>query len=174
MSASHSLKPHRLHMISRNWATPLTIGAFLLMAVTGILMFFHLDVGLNKEAHEWLGWAMVVGVLAHVTANWSGLARHFQRPAAKATVGLFSAVLVGSFFLGGEEGGNPARLALQTLTQAPLSQVAALRGESDIALVTRLQAAGFSVSGPDQTLAAVAGKDREQLMKALNAALPPN
>lgn len=43
--------------ISRNWATPLTIGSFLLMAVTGLLMFFHLDTGLNKAAHEWLGWA---------------------------------------------------------------------------------------------------------------------
>jgi len=160
-------------MISRNWATPLTIGAFLLMAVTGILMFFHLDIGLNKEAHEWLGWAMVVGVLAHVMANWSGFARHFQHTAAKGIVGLFAVVLIGSFFLGGEEGGNPGRLALQTLVHAPLHQVAVLRGESDVALVTRLQAAGFSVSGPEQTLADVAGKDREQLAKAMTAALPP-
>lgn len=161
-------------MISRNWATPLTIGAFLLMAVTGILMFFHLDIGLNKEAHEWLGWAMVLGVAAHVAANWSGFARHFQRTSTKAIVGLFALVLAGSFFLGGEEGGSPARLAIQTLTQAPIDQVAALRGESSIALVTRLQAAGFTVKGPEQSLAAVAGQDREQLMKALNAALPSN
>lgn len=160
-------------MISRNWATPLTIGAFLLMAVTGILMFFHQDVGLNKEAHEWLGWAMVVGVLAHVVANWSGFARHFQRNSAKAIVGLFALLLAGSFFLGGDEGVNPARLALQTLTQAPIGQVAALRGESPIALVTRLQAAGFSVSGPEQSIAQVAGKEREQLARALSAALPP-
>ena len=27
--------------ISREWATPLTIGIFALMAVTGLLMFFH-------------------------------------------------------------------------------------------------------------------------------------
>lgn len=39
----------------RKWATPLTIGSFLLMGVTGILMFFHLDIGLNKLAHEWAG-----------------------------------------------------------------------------------------------------------------------
>lgn len=160
-------------MISRNWATPLTIGAFLLMAVTGILMFFHLDVGLNKEAHEWLGWAMVVGVAAHVVANWTAFARHLRQPLAKAIVGLFAVLLVGSFFLGGEEGGNPARLALQTLTQAPLSQVAALRGESPTALIARLEAAGFQVNGPEQSLGAVAGKDRERLMKAVNVALPP-
>ena len=40
--------------ISREWATPLTIGAFGLMSVTGMLMFFHLDTGFNKLAHEWL------------------------------------------------------------------------------------------------------------------------
>ena len=37
------------------------MGAFTLSAVTGVLMFFHLDSGLNKAAHEWLSWAMVGG-----------------------------------------------------------------------------------------------------------------
>ena len=40
--------------VSRDWATPVTIGSFGLMAITGLLMFFHLDSGLNKTAHEWL------------------------------------------------------------------------------------------------------------------------
>ena len=60
----------------RPWATPLTIGSFALMATTGILMFFHLDSGLNKVAHEWLGWAMVAGVALHATVNWAALKRH--------------------------------------------------------------------------------------------------
>ena len=38
----------------RKWATPLTIGAFFLMAATGILMFFHIDRGIISGAHEWL------------------------------------------------------------------------------------------------------------------------
>ena len=59
------------------WATPLTIGAFGLMATTGLLMFFHLDSGLNKTAHEWLGWAMILGVVAHVMLNWKAFKRHF-------------------------------------------------------------------------------------------------
>ena len=47
----------------RPWITPVVIGAFTLSAVTGVLMFFHLDSGLNKTAHEWLSWAMVIGVV---------------------------------------------------------------------------------------------------------------
>ena len=65
--------------ISREWATPLTIGTFLIMATTGILMFFHLDRGLNKEAHEWLGWAMVAGVGTHVVANLSSFKRYLGK-----------------------------------------------------------------------------------------------
>jgi len=158
--------------ISRTWATPLTIGAFLLMAVTGILMFFHLDTGLNKEAHEWLGWAMVVGVLAHVIANWTAFVRHFSGGLGKAIVGVFAALLAGSFFIGGEEGGSPAGLAIQTLNGASVAQLAALRGEAPQAMIDRLKAAGFVVTSADQTLNAVTGGDREQVGKALRAALP--
>ena len=48
--------------IKREWATPITIGAFLLSAVTGVLLFFHLDSGLNKLAHEWLSWVLLAAV----------------------------------------------------------------------------------------------------------------
>lgn len=58
--------------VSREWATPLTIGIFTLMAVTGILMFFHLDKGLNKTAHEWLGWLLVAGADSKVKCNTLG------------------------------------------------------------------------------------------------------
>lgn len=51
--------------VSREWATPVTVGVFVVMAATGLLMFFHLDIGLNKAAHEWLGWLMVAAVAAH-------------------------------------------------------------------------------------------------------------
>ena len=99
--------------ISRAWATRITIGAFLLMAVTGILMFFHWDIGLNKLAHEWLGWAMVVGVMAHVLANWPAFAKHFSKPLGKAIMAIFALLLVGSFFVQPQGGGSPAGAAMR-------------------------------------------------------------
>jgi len=155
--------------ISRNWATPMTIGAFVLMAVTGILMFFHLDTGLNKEAHEWLGWAMVAGVIAHVIANWSAFARHLARPSALAFIGVFVLMLAASFFIKAEdEGGNPARKASQAVLKAPLSQVAPLSGQSPQALVQALRTAGFTVTSEDQTLDSITGPEREAQFKALS------
>ncbi|MEY4764624.1 MAG: hypothetical protein RI907_1297 [Pseudomonadota bacterium] len=160
--------------ISRDWATPLTIGAFLLMAVTGILMFFHLDTGLNKAAHEWLGWAMVIGVAAHVVANWPAFARHFSRATGQAIVGVFAVLLIGSFFVKQEGGGSPAGVAISALTLAPVANVAALTGEPVDTVVARLAAAGFQVTDPShQTIAQLVGKDRERTSKALRAALMP-
>lgn len=37
--------------VQREWATPVAAGAFLLSAVTGVLIFFHIDSGLNKFVH---------------------------------------------------------------------------------------------------------------------------
>ena len=44
----------------RKWATPLTVASFLIMGVTGILMFFHLDSGLNGPLQEWAGGLMLL------------------------------------------------------------------------------------------------------------------
>jgi peptidoglycan/LPS O-acetylase OafA/YrhL len=158
--------------ISREWATPMTIGAFLLMAVTGILMFFHLDTGLNKEAHEWLGWAMVAGVALHSVANWGAFTRHLGRRSAQAIVGVFALVLMGSFFIQPDQNdGNPAKLAISTVLSAPLSQVARLSGQSPQALSDKLTQAGFKVASTEQSLAQIAGQERDPQMKALRLAL---
>lgn len=152
----------------RPWATPLTIGSFALMATTGILMFFHLDSGLNKVAHEWLGWAMVAGVLLHVSLNWMAFKRYFSQPLARGVLVLSLLLLAGSFLrLGGERGPSPPFLALRAVTDAPLSAVAPLTGRGVEQVLADLRSAGFAVSDAQQTLAAVVGRDREREGRAL-------
>ncbi len=154
--------------VSREWATPLTIGAFLLMAVTGILMFFPLDTGLNKEAHEWLGWAMVAGVLAHVVANFAGFKRYFARPASQAIVGVFALLLIGSFFIQEDEGGgNPVRKVMPAINNAPISALAPLAHRSPEDIVADLRAAGFTAASADQSIAVIVGPKRDDQSKAI-------
>ena len=62
----------------RSWATPLTIGSFLLMAVTGVLMFFDIVPGYVSFAHEWASWLFLLGVVAHVAVNLRPFQRHLQ------------------------------------------------------------------------------------------------
>lgn len=66
----------------------------MLIAVTGVLMFFHLNTGLNKAAHEWLGWFLLVGVGAHMWLNWRAFSTYFNRRGALAIIGAFVAVLL--------------------------------------------------------------------------------
>jgi len=158
--------------ISRDWSTPLTIGSFGLMAVTGILMFFHLDSGLNKTAHEWLGWVMVAGVAAHVTANWLGFKRYFLSSSVGRGILVASVLVIAGSFLplaggGGEGGGSPPALAIRAVTQAPLAQVAPLTGRPVEQLIADLGAAGIVVASGDQTLASVVGSDRGRIGRAI-------
>lgn len=157
----------------REWATPLTMGAFFLMAVTGGLMFFHIEPGIGKDLHEWLGWLFIAGVALHVTVNFAGFRRHFLQGPGRWVVTAFVALTIGGLLAPSEEeeGGNPARLAAEAVLKAPLTQVAALTGKDVAALRRGLEAGGFQVTGPEQTLGAIAGEERERQMQALRAAL---
>lgn len=157
-------------MTYREWATPLTIGSFLLIAVTGVLMFFHLDSGLNKLAHEWLGWAMLAAVGLHAAMHLKSFKRHFTRPASLVVIGAFVALLAASFIAPpGKPSKPPHVLAAQAVLDAPLPQVAALAGKDTEALLAQLQAAGIAAAA-DRSLRAASGPERGQQMKALGIA----
>lgn len=115
--------------IQREWATPLTIGAFALMATTGNLMFFNLDSRLNKTAHEWLGWVMVTGVVLHASVNWLSLKRYFTGKGPARAILVASVVLIASSFvqLAGDGDGPPPFLAARAVLSAPLATVAPLK-----------------------------------------------
>jgi Domain of unknown function (DUF4405) len=156
--------------ISREWATPLTIGAFGFMSVTGVLMFFHLDRGLNKLAHEWLGWIFVVGVAAHAIVNWKSFTRYFlANGIGRAIIGLSAIVLAGSFVSlpssGGE--GPPPVLAMRAVTKAPIASVAPLTGRTAEQLIDQLSKAGIALPDANASIDSVIGGKRELQSKAM-------
>lgn len=159
-------------MTLREWATPLTMGSFALMAVTGVLMFFHLDSGLNKPAHEWLGWAMVAGVALHSAANFGSFKRYFSQRTALVVIGAFLLVLGLSFLPLGDKGGGgkPAPVkAAEALIDAPIPVLAQLTGKDAQTLVAQLNQAGIQVSADGSLRQAVSG--RKQQMQALGLIL---
>lgn len=157
--------------LSREWATPLTIGAFALMAVTGVLMFFHLDGELNKLAHEWLGWVMILGVGLHVAVNWVAFKRYFlMSQPGRAIVAVSALVIVGSFapLPASQEGGASLPvMAMQAVMKAPLVQVAPLTGRAPEALLADLKQAGIELPSADQTLDSVVQGDRPRTGAAM-------
>ena len=77
---------------ARKWTTPLLTGTALLVAVTGIFMFFHAASGLARWTHEWLGLLMVVAAAVHVVVNARGLWASLRPSLAKVAVAAFVAL----------------------------------------------------------------------------------
>jgi hypothetical protein len=158
-----NLNPHR------PWITPLVIGTFILMAVTGSLMFFHLDSGLNNTAHEWLGWAMVAAVLLHLLMNVNAFKRYFTQTTGRWVMAACAFVLALSFVpLGGSGGGKPPFvLPMQALANAPLSTVAQVAGIPTDALRVKLGSAGVVSQNDTQSIKDLVGPDLGQQMRTL-------
>ena len=155
----------------RKFATPLVIGAFLLTAATGVLLFFEAGVGMVHVAHEWLSWALVLGVFAHLATNWAAFTNYFIQKKATSIpmVGVFALLLAASFLPqpGQREGPSPARMALNSLVAAPLGVVTQVANRPTDEVMRGLKAAGFSkLTGPEQSIRDIAGDDRGEQGKA--------
>lgn len=156
----------------RPWITPLVIGSFALIAVTGILMFFHLDSGLNKTAHEWLSWVMVIGVVLHVMLNWLPFKRYLQQPRARWVIGLSLLVLALSFVrLGGQSGEPPFVAPIKALAASPVPVLAQVAGISSADMQGRLVQAGFPQTTENSTVQQLAGGDLKRQAQVLKQVL---
>ncbi|WP_406648609.1 DUF4405 domain-containing protein [Aliisedimentitalea scapharcae] len=149
----------------RSWATPLTVGSFLIMGATGVLMFFHIETGLNGFIHEWAGWAMVAGVGAHLAMNWRAFKIYFKRPLAKGIMGVSAVVLLASF-VPVSSGGSPVQVVMQAIGQADVETVIALSGQELETGLARLADAGFSTQA-DTRVQELTGGDRGQQMQII-------
>lgn len=157
----------------RQFATPITIGAFLLSAVTGVLMFFHFDTALNKPAHEWLSWALVLGVGLHLAVNFRAFRTYLKRPLPRGVIAGFMLVLAASFLpLAGGAGGSPVKAVMQGLAEAPVARIIALSQDDPAMVHDRLAAAGYEMA-PGQTLSSLSGGDRAAEAVILKAIFAP-
>lgn len=158
----------------RPWITPVVIGAFFLSAVTGVLMFFHLDSGLNKTAHEWLSWAMVIGVGLHVLLNMPAFKRYLKQTTGRLVIGAFALVLALSFIpAGGNSGSEPGFAPpVRALAKAPISVLAQVAGTSTDDVKAKLQAQGLTVTSDQQSVADLVGPDLRKQIGTITKVLP--
>jgi hypothetical protein len=88
-------------ILSRTWATTLTIGSFILMSATGVLMFFEWNPGPTTVVHQWFSWFFLVGAGGHIAANLRPFKNHLKSRWGKASVAVFTAVFAASLFCWG-------------------------------------------------------------------------
>ena len=165
--------------ILQRYATPLTIGLFLVSLVSGLALFFHIWPGVFHGMHELVGLFLIVPFGLHIWRNWRPLANYLAKPAFSATIAacLVAAVGVGlvSSIGGGRHG--PSQFALlEALTASTPAKLAPALGTDAETLVAALRAHGFVtavVDAPLTEIAANSGKDNGDLASALAAAVSP-
>jgi hypothetical protein len=123
------------------------MGAFLLMAVTGMLMFFEWEHGLIVVVHQWSSWMLVLGAGGHIVANFRPLKNHLKSRWGMVSVATFSALLVVSLFSWGLVTGPAMKRTIeQALVDAPLSQLIRMSHVDTATVTERLKSEGIDAS----------------------------
>jgi hypothetical protein len=161
--------------------TPITIGSFVLIGVTGVLMFFKVRGGLIVIVHEWLSPILVIGACLHTWLNWGAVRAHLSRGRGLVVVGAFAALLLLSLApfdevseVAREHGHGQDgldRRAGQVLLEARVSTLAELTGRSPQQLRDRLRRHGVHVTSDDLVLGKAARQSRVHPARALGAVL---
>lgn len=145
--------------IKREWTTPITAGAFLLLAVTGVFMFFHAAPGLAKEAHEWVGWIFLAAAAFHLAVNFAAFKNYLAQRKGQVLLGVFALVLLVSFAPVGGNGEPPYVAPLRSLGKAPLATLAQVAQISPEQVIERLKKEGLAVQSAQQSLSELVGED---------------
>jgi hypothetical protein len=159
--------------VQRNWVTPFTFGAFVLCAVTGILLFFKIHIGLVKPAHEWLSWLMVVAAVFHLTRHRRSLTVTLTRPTAKAVVAVFFLLLGASLLpFGGDQGDagkrrHQSEQITEALTHAPLATVAKIANRLPEETLQILWGKGVKAQSMEQSIQEIAAENSQGAMDVL-------
>jgi uncharacterized membrane protein len=157
--------------ISREWFTPLTLGSFILISATGVLMFFHLDSGMNKLVHKWFSWLLIAAVLTHITSNRVALKRHLTTRRTHWIVVALIAILATSFFPDPTRKPSIQKMAVQVLETASLAQITALKSRSIDQMQAHMQLPQIAASDLGLPLKEFVKKYDLDLKETLNQAL---
>ena len=127
-------------------------------------MFFEFNVGFIWVAHEWLCWAFILGVVAHIMINLPAFKKHLRTKVGIWMIGIFGVILAASIISpsGGLKRMPPERRAVENVANADLGTVAILAKTTPDALIEKLKKNGVAVENAQQTLRQLSGGSREE------------
>ena len=129
--------------LSRSFITPLITIIFLVVALSGLLMFFHIFDGYTEVVHEILGVIFVVFSVLHVILNWKAFKIYFKK-----RVFILSTIVVAviSILLVIQQQKSPKfdTILIERITNAPIEDVLKVLQVDSIVVVKRLEENGIS------------------------------
>ena len=96
MSSDAARSGRLLGFVPQSVVTPLTAAVFLVIGVSGLMIFFGIQEGLVKELHEWLGVGFVVVAVLHLAKNWRPFTLMLRRPAMLGSSAAVAAITAAS------------------------------------------------------------------------------
>jgi hypothetical protein len=134
--------------LNRNYVTPFISLIFLVLGISGMLMFFHLFDGYTEVAHEFFGLFFFICAIFHIILNWKALKIHFKRgvfiPAALAL-----AVISILFIVEQQSSPKVDTILLERISKAPIDDAFKALQVDSLKAVTRLKANGISIEGAE-------------------------
>lgn len=161
--------------VSRSWVTPTVAALFVVMAVTGVAMFFHVSTPLGVGVHEWLGWVFVVGIGAHIITNWQTARAHASHKRNQIALGLavvVTGVILSPLFATDVSPRRAMRGALAAITAAPLRELGPITGRDTDAIVQSLRDAGYTEASAEHTIDQLVGDDRDARLRVVQDLFP--
>lgn len=158
----------------RPFATTLTIGSFILIAVTGFCMFIGVRPGFVSLAHKFGSLVFLAAAVLHCVANFGAIKNYLRKNSGKLAVILFTAITIFAFIPFNGNGGNPrkavSKAAPQLLVNLNAHELAIVTHKNTFAVVTVLQASGIADADtvtPIAQLSKNAGKNSFAVLAAL-------
>jgi hypothetical protein len=166
----------------RSWVTQVTIGSFLVIGVTGLLMFLGVNGGLIMVAHEWVSLIFVVAAGLHTWLNWSAVCKSLSRARGIIIVGFFTALLAISVARCNEvekilraqghvDKDTLCRKAGHVLLRARISTVAEMTGRTPQQLRDILGRHGVLITTDEISLADAAAQSQVSPLRVLDVVL---
>ncbi len=140
------------------YATPFTTGLFIVSAVSGVALFFHVGTGLFHGMHEWLSMVLLLPVGFHIWKNWLPIVNYLRKGWLILPLGLSLAAGIAfavPSLTSGSAGGNPQMAMFGAIAGARIVDVAPVLKTTPEALIARLKAAGVPASA-EQSMAQAA------------------
>lgn len=160
-------------MINRKPATSLTIGLFIIMSISGLLIFFEFGTGGIRATHEWTSIAFTIAALMHILVHQKPFTRYFkERTVAYILVACMAG---GLLYVQSRNDLYAAEETYQQVIHSELSALTPLLGEDISSLKQKLRDMGLTVTDPNQSiyeLAELHNKDVHDIIEPLLMSTP--
>jgi len=153
----------------KKYITAISAALFVVVAASGLAMFFRVGEDLVKEMHQWLAVVFVAAAALHAYKNWGAMMTYVRRKTIVAPLALAAVAFIVPAALSGHE--DPRHALLQSLQEAKLADLGRVLDVPADSLVAQLEQKGFTVTSAEQRLSEIASGSDKPPMAALMTAV---